>query len=360
MKTKIIKNLKMCKSNDYSYLFNMDTGNFIRYGKTLDDDPQYSHYGPEILDLEISVDGCKNNCNFCYKSNSNNTPTNMTFETFKTIIDKMPIVLTQIAFGITGIQTNPDFIKMLKYCREKQIVPNFTLSGIDLSDKIAKEVVKYIGAVAVSAYETDKNICYNTVKKFTDLGINQTNIHIMVSKQTKDFVYEVLKDSKTDPRLSKLNAIVLLKCKPKGRAKNNFDILNISEYTELVNFCLDNKISFGFDSCTAPDYEIAIENNNKLSDEQKKQMIMLSESCEILSFSSYIDVHGKFYPCSFACGESSDWNDGIDVINCNDFLTDVWFNEKVIKLRNELHSNTYKSGCRKCLMFKEINPIYTI
>ena len=64
----------------------------------------------------------------------------MTFETFKTIIDKMPIVLTQIAFGITGIQTNPDFIKMLKYCREKQIVPNFTLSGIDLSDKIAKEV----------------------------------------------------------------------------------------------------------------------------------------------------------------------------------------------------------------------------
>ena len=41
MKTKIIKNLKMCKSNDYSYLFNMDTGNFIRYGKTLDDDPQY-------------------------------------------------------------------------------------------------------------------------------------------------------------------------------------------------------------------------------------------------------------------------------------------------------------------------------
>ena len=38
------------------------------------------------------------------------------------------------------------------------------------------------------AYESDKNVCYNTVKKFTDLGIKQTNIHLCYYKENMDFV----------------------------------------------------------------------------------------------------------------------------------------------------------------------------
>ena len=65
----------------------------------------------------------------------------------------MPKCLYSIAFGITGVQTNPDFPKMLEYCYENDVIPNYTLSGADLNDEILEVTSKYCGAVAVSCYE---------------------------------------------------------------------------------------------------------------------------------------------------------------------------------------------------------------
>ena len=227
-------------------------------GETKADDPEMCPVGPEILDIEISVNGCPNNCEFCYKENNNGPATNMTLGEFKEILDKFPKTLTQVAFGITGTQTNPDFIGMMKYCREKGIIPNFTLSGIDATDEFIEESSKLIGAVAVSAYKTDKNVCYNTVRKYIDQGITQTNIHLLVSAQTIEFVYEVLDDYKNNPKLKGMNAIVFLGVKPKGRAKGKFDSITQNEYMALVDHCLREGISFGFDSCSAPKYEKAV------------------------------------------------------------------------------------------------------
>ena len=66
----------MCHPN-YNWVFNKKGGTFMRWGKTYEDDPNFSPIGPEILDLEISVNGCPNNCKFCYKGNSNIPATNM-------------------------------------------------------------------------------------------------------------------------------------------------------------------------------------------------------------------------------------------------------------------------------------------
>ena len=346
---------KICKGQNYNTFFNKKNGFFARYGKTQDEDPDFSPIGPEILDLEISINGCPNNCKFCYKGNSNVPATNMTFDTFKNILDKMPPTLTQVAFGITGVQTNPDFIKMLEYCRSKGIIPNFTLSGIDLTDELAEKISKLVGAVAVSAYETDKNICYNTVKKFVDLGITQTNIHLMCSCETENFVYEVFNDTMSDERLKGLNAIVILGVKPKGRAKDKFLPLPTEKFQELFKFCLDNKIRCGFDSCTAPKFEYAVKGMN-LSEEEKTRLIQLSESCESFGlFSSYINTFGDYYPCSFSEGEEG-WEEGISVLNCSDFLKDIWYSKKLNTWRDKSLTSCYKSGCRKCLIFDCINP----
>ena len=74
------KSGKFFRSPNYKYNFHKDTGFFQRWGKTEADDPQCAP-APEILDIEISVNGCPNNCPFCYKGNSNVPPTNMSFET---------------------------------------------------------------------------------------------------------------------------------------------------------------------------------------------------------------------------------------------------------------------------------------
>ena len=167
------KNKKIVKSFAYNYVFDKKTGFFARWGKTEEDDPDYSPYGPELHDIEISAGGdCLGNCAFCYKSNGGDQPThNMSFETFKNILDKMPRVLTQIAFGIMNISTNPDFFKMMEYSREKGVIPNYTTHGLDVTDEYVKRTAELCGAVAVSVY--NKNASYDAIDKFTRAALNK-------------------------------------------------------------------------------------------------------------------------------------------------------------------------------------------
>ncbi len=66
---------KVVIGNDYNYIFDKRNGDFKRWGKTINDDPQFSPIGPEILDIEISINGCPNGCAFCSPSGTLiNTP----------------------------------------------------------------------------------------------------------------------------------------------------------------------------------------------------------------------------------------------------------------------------------------------
>jgi MoaA/NifB/PqqE/SkfB family radical SAM enzyme len=63
-------------------------------------------------------------------------------------------------------------------------------------------------------------------------------------------------------------------------------------------------------------------------------------------FSSYINVKGEFYPCSFTEGTEG-WETGIDVSKVESFLKDVWHNERVVAWRTNL------LGCgRSCPIYK--------
>jgi hypothetical protein len=339
------KLIKICVGPDYNYFYNRTNGFFARWGKTINDEAIFSPIGPEILDIEVTTI-CKGMrigdkyipCSFCYKSN---TPSgiNMKFETFKKILNNMPTNLTQIAFGADSTATsNPDLWKMMEYSRSKGIVPNITVA--DISDEVAKHLHHYCGAVAVSRY-SDKNVCYDSVKKLTDFGMNQINIHIMLSNESYENVMETLKDSMTDPRLKKLNAIVLLSLKKKGRGVK-FNCATQKQFTTIVNFALENKIKIGFDSCGCHKFLEAVKDHKNY-----KEFEQLSEPCESTIASAYIDVNGKFSPCSF-CNETKGWEDGIDAVNCNDFNKEVYNNSRVIEFREKL-----LAGNRHC-------PIYDI
>jgi hypothetical protein len=56
---------KIAFGPDYNFIFDKRNGDFKRWGTSFEDDPLFSPIGPEILDLEISVNGCSNGCNFC-------------------------------------------------------------------------------------------------------------------------------------------------------------------------------------------------------------------------------------------------------------------------------------------------------
>lgn len=68
--------IRWVKSPAYNYAFNVTSGFFQRWGETQEDDPTWSPFGPEIMDIEISDgESCPMTCAFCSpKGTLVNTP----------------------------------------------------------------------------------------------------------------------------------------------------------------------------------------------------------------------------------------------------------------------------------------------
>jgi len=332
-------NIKTLGSHNYNFIFNKKNGFFVRWGKTKDDDGDLELGLPEIADIEISTvcNGVKGLCKFCYKEN-NPKGKNMSFETFKIILGKLPPTVTQIALGIGNIDGNPDLWKIVDYCVSKGVIPNITINGARMNDESFDKIASFMGACAVSKY--DKDVTYRAVKELTDRGLKQTNIHFMLSEETFDDAMETLDDIKKDKRLSKLNAIVFLSLKTKGCAKTGFLQLSQDKFKQLVDKAIENNIPIGFDSCGSLKFLKAIEDRKNY-----ESMAMMVEPCEATIYSTYISVDGAYFPCSFC--ENEDWKEGLSVIKCKDFLKDIWYNEKTINFKKRL----IKCG-RDCPIYK--------
>lgn len=327
---------KICMSDSYNYIFNKSNGYFQRWGGRKEDDPEWSPFGAEIADIEIS-EICHEGCKFCYKSNTTKGR-NMDLETFIKIFDKFPKTLTQIAFGIGSIDTNPDMWKMFEYCRLNAVAPNLTINGSRMTPEYYDRLASLCGAVTVSLYDYDR--CYDAVENLGKRGMKQVNIHAMLSEETYDRCMQVMKDYKTDPRLSKyLNAIVFLWLKPKGRGEQMHKVSK-ERYEALVDYAITNNIPIGFDSCSA---------SNFLKCKNTEQFKTYAEPCESTLFSIYINVVGEATPCSFA----EDVHNPVDVLKCNDFINDVWMSDTFTNFRKAVIANLDENGCRMC-------PIYNL
>ena len=191
----------------YGYIFNKKNGYFVRPVEN------FFYALPELLDMEVTTI-CDNGCPFCYKNNTKDGH-NMSFDTFQTIFDKLPKSITQIAFGADATAlANPDLFKMMAYASRNGIIPNITVA--DITPSTADRLANVCGAVAVSRY-ANKNKCYDAIKFLTDRGMDQVNIHMMVSNETYKTLLETLDDYENDERLAKMKAIVMLSLKKKGR-----------------------------------------------------------------------------------------------------------------------------------------------
>ena len=349
---------KVCKSSDYNYFFDKRTGFFARFGAKKEDDPQYAP-GCEILDIEITticsgvpnekydienptgigIENYKSPCKFCYKSNTS-CGKNMSLETFKKVIDKIKAsknLLCQIALGLDAEATaNPSTFDMMKYARSVGVIPNLTVANI--TKETAQKIAEVAGACAVSRY-ANKNVCYDTIQRLSDAGLNQINIHVLSSLETYDWIIETLNDRLTDPRLKNVKAIVLLSLKKQGRGKT-FNHLPKEKFKEIVDFAFANNISLGFDSCGAHLLLEAIEDHPQF--EQIKTSV---EPCESSVFSSFCNVDGEFLPCSF-CSGMGKWQEGIDILSCDSF-EDIWQHPKTQEFRNKL-----LDGDRHCPYFQ--------
>ena len=338
--------IKVIKSKKFNHYFNKETGLSITFGATESEDPAYCPIGPLIADIEIvsmcngvrDANGDRQPCAFCYKSN---TPQGnyMSLKTYEIVLDRLTQTKTlgQVALGVDaqGI-LNPDLIAIMEHTRAKHVIPNLTIADVD--DDIAKQIARLAGACAVSVYPNrDVNRCYDTVEKLTSYGMDQVNIHMMISNESYNDVFKVFDAIENDSRLNKLNAIVLLALKQQGRGRN-FTSLGFGKFKTIVDAALERGISFGFDSCSAGMFLKAVENTNRF-----EQFKSLAEPCESTLFSAYVNDAGMFFPCSFT--ENGiygcvDWTTGLNVVECENFIEDVWMHPK--QERKYLHNDNVK------------------
>ena len=325
---------KLTYDEDHTYhdFFNKTNGFNMRFGKRLEDDPDWCALGPEITDIEIVSGKCPKingkNCAFCYKSNGGDVASCMTFDEFKKLLDFMPKNLTQIAFGITGVKTNPDFFKMMQYAKDNGVIPNYTTNGVDLDNEAIEKTLDLCGRIAVSCYDGAKEICYNTMRRVGEAAARRgmkfpCNIHLVISKDTHAHVMSVLNDAK-EGKIPNLGAIVCLRIKPVGRACKLDCTIPESYYDEILKFGIDNKIQLGFDSCGAKMVEKVLK---KLGHEE---LVNCVESCESTRMSVYINKDCIMTPCSFC--EHLYEKQAINLKNPeSQTFTEIWNNNILLK-----------------------------
>jgi len=278
---------KYVKAENYEMYFNTKSGFELIRGINGNDDPFILEL-PSLLDIGI-MGHCKNHCEFCYQGSTHED--HMTLDIFKNIIDQVFHHTNQVALGGRGDPNHhPQFKEIIEYCIKNSIVPNYTTSGIDLSDEQI-EISKQCGAVAVSDY--GKPFTYNSIKRLQDAGI-KTNIHYLFSRKSAHNALTFLHGHnpwRENVDLEKLNAVVFLLFKPQGRGVtlSHSHIPSEDQLKMFSNLAVKNKAQtkIGMDSCMVNHIKIP------------KPLENFMTTCEAGRYSAYITPRGNLLPCSF-------------------------------------------------------------
>jgi radical SAM protein with 4Fe4S-binding SPASM domain len=338
--------------NHFRELFDSNTGFYVRTG-ILDEqgidtgvDPFMRNY-PSLLDIGI-MGHCKNAhlCTVgCYQGKK--IKPNMTLDNFKYIIDQSKGKTFEVALGGFGSPNeHPDFVEIVKYARENGIVPNYTTSGIALTDEEIQATKKYCGAVAVSWYRQPYTL--SSIERFIQAGC-KTNIHYVLGNDSIDEANERLKN---DDFPKGINAVIFLMYKPVGCVKEN-NVLNPKDprVIDFYNWLDVGGFSFkvGLDACHLPAISNFSKNINPIS----------TTPCDGGSFSGYITPDMFMLPCSF---DSTTRIYAVDLMI--DTIEQAWKSHQFEHFRN-FHRNScptcpVQNNCRGgCPITDEINKLCT-
>jgi len=323
------KRFRYFTNGKYELFFDTKTGFEMVRGINGKEDPFYLVL-PSLLDIGV-MGTCKNKCEFCYQGHVNRP--NMKLDDFKRIIDEVSYHTSQVALGGRGDPNNhPNFKEMLEYCRQNNVIPNYTTSGIGITDEQI-EISKMCGAVAVSEYQ--QSYTYDALRRLIDAGI-KTNIHYIFSSKTFKDCIKILDGHdiwKSLFDINKLNAVIFLLFKQAGAGKDLKELNpTVGQFKTIVRKIFKNKAKFkiGIDSCLANH----ISRYTKLTEVQK----MTVQTCEASRMSAYISPSMKMVPCSFA--DEKIFGKQIKNKTCSDNIHEIWNNSKLfVDFRKQLLYN---------------------
>lgn len=303
----------------YIEIFNPKTGTLIRTN-LLDKSGQETRtspscrYLPELIDIGI-MGHCSNKTSCekfgvkCYQGNQNEE--NMSFEKYKEIIDQVKGYTFQVALGGRGDPNkHEDFYQIVKYTREKGIVPNLTTSGHNITNEEIEMIINYCGAVAISFYsKLGSNGQESNPETIEVINLFKskmpTNIHYVINNKTID---EAILRLKGNYFPSGINGVIFLLYKVVGNAINDHESALIPDekmktFLDCV-FKIQHPFKIGFDTCFFSHlvlYDDSLKNNPSV------------QACESGKFSCYVSCKSRLFSCSFL----QDCTDGIELTSDN-------------------------------------------
>lgn len=318
---------------NFKEMFDTSSGFYLRTA-TLDENGKeteteaFMRSFPSLLDIGImgkcsSVHTCDVGC---YQQGSGNVlGKNMPISVFKKIIDEVSGKTFEIALGGFG---NPndheDFEEIIRYASEHNVVPNYTTSGITLTDEQIKATKKYCGAVAVSWHRKDYTL--ESIDRFLAADV-RTNIHYVIGNDTID---EAIWRLEYNLFPEGINAVIFLLYKPIGKVKDD-NVLKPSDprvkrFYELIE--VEHPFQCGLDSCHVPG---VMNFTTKIMEES-------ISPCDAARFSMYITPDGFALPCSFDT-TTRKW--AVDIKQVG--VEVVWNGEMFEKFRQH-----HKNSCKSC------------
>lgn len=329
--------MRIRKEKNFISAFDENTGKYIRTGiiqngKDTGEDPFMASF-PELLDVGIMghcIHGKSGLCIKagveCYQDGLHSQNPNMNIDDFRRLAEQCKNQTYQFALGGCGDpEQHENFREILKICRENNIVPNFTTSGLGMTTELANLCKEYCGAVAVSWYRSEYTL--RAINMLIEAGV-KTNIHYVLSKDTVSEAVERLKN-KGFPK--GINAIVFLLHKPVGLGTREKMIsIDNKGFGELIKYIGSDDLLYkiGFDSCTIP----------ALINQSGNINLDSLDTCEGARWSAYVTADFKMLPCSFD-NEERRWEVDLNTHT----VKEAWNSEQFEEFRNH-----FRNSCPDC------------
>jgi len=311
---------------------------------------------PDYIEVETTT-YCNMNCKMCENTYWDEKPEHMSLENFKFILDQFPKLKW---IGVTGIGQsflNPDFMKMVKLCKDREIYIEMYDNFRFLDYKKSKKMVKWgLDKIYVSIDAATEET-YKKVRPGSDWNIVMKNIKDMDrAKKEKNSYY---------PELW-FHFIV---------SKDNID--EMEKYLEMINDLNVDVKQIQFSRCLHKFKEIA-DQFVDIPDETKNKIIEKGKDCGLrvswnvdapdykppmdrcsVWIMPFIFVDGTVIPCC-SLNEQNDrpWQRETSLGNI--FKTpfrEIWYGNKYTKMLKGIREGKCPKECARCVIYENKKSI---
>ena len=290
----------------------------------------HDKFKPRLASLQFELSSrCNERCIHCYIPNDKkNIGSDMPFDIFKYILDQfVEIGGLQVTLSGGEVLMNKDIIKILRYCREKDLQITLLSNLISLNDEhisVFKEVNLSLIQVSLYSMDAEKHDKITTVKgsfaktKSSIEKLYAEDIPVQIScpvmKANKDGYDEVMKYAKSLSMKAQTDYIMMAQADLNTSNLNNR--ISVEETGKVIQDIMENDVDYQMETLAQEPY-------SSISKEEFAEMPLCGAGLNDLC----VTVNGDVYPCA-------GWQDYVVGNVFLEPLKDIWdYSPKLEKIR---------------------------